>query len=436
MGRSGYLRGMNGTNGGINGIRGMSGTEGLTGVILLDDGQGHFGPLTDLRSTADLRSGMLTTGARLLHDAGLPLAAIRVPDAVAGIVAADHPGVPVNRPPAGEGGFLVLNTRMLDGCRGPLPGARTAALDADGGVRMAVVDHADGSVLLETGGLPEAVAASVTDGPALAAAAWDVFTTAGERIADDLDRLGAAWGSSPDSITTGPVVLGEHPVRIASTASFDPGVVLDARAGAIAIGPNVHVGINAAIHGPCAVLDATRVADHAMLKANTVIGPHCRVGGEIGGTVFQGFANKSHHGHLGDSWVGAWANLGAGTVNSNLLNTYGDVAMRLSPDGPRLRSGRQFLGCVIGDHAKTAIGTRIMTGTSIGTGAMIATSTPPPATVPAFAWATDAGTRVYRFEKFLDVARTVMARRDFEPDGAMEARLRGLHPEAGREAGS
>ena len=430
--RNGYLRGMNGTNG----MNGSNGIDGVDGVVLLDDGRGHFGPLTDLRSTADLRSGMLTTGARLLHDAGLPLAGLRVPETLAAVVASNHPGIPVNRAPAEGNGFLVLNTRMLDGCRGPWPEPRTANVDADGAIRMAVVDHADGSTLLETGVLPKDFAASVADGPTLAEAAWDVFTTAGDRIEADLDRLGADWGSPPDRPSAGPTILGDHPVRIAASATFDPGVVLDARAGAVAIGANVHVGINAAIHGPCAVLESTRVADQAMLKANTVIGPHCRVGGEIGGTVFQGFANKSHHGHLGDSWVGAWANLGAGTVNSNLLNTYGDVAMRLSPDGPRLRSGRQFLGCVIGDHAKTAIGTRIMTGTSIGTGAMIATSTPPAATVPAFTWATDAGTRSYRFDKFLDVARTVMARREIVLEEAAEARLRELHPEAGRGVGS
>ena len=101
-------------------------------------------------------------------------------------------------------------------------------------------------------------------------------------------------------------------------------------------------------------------------------------------------------GHLGDSLVGEWVNFGAGSVNSNLLNTYGDVAMRLEPDGSTERTGRQFMGCVVGDHVKFAIGTRIMTGTTIGTGSMIASSTPPPSCTPRFTWLTDAGARTYQ----------------------------------------
>ncbi|MCP4496374.1 MAG: hypothetical protein GY825_06310, partial [Phycisphaeraceae bacterium] len=48
----------------------------------------------------------------------------------------------------------------------------------------------------------------------------------------------------------------------------------------------------------------------------------------------------------------------------------------------------------------------------------------------------DAGTRSYRFDKWLDVARTVMARREIVLEEAAEARLRELHPEAGRGVGS
>jgi UDP-N-acetylglucosamine diphosphorylase/glucosamine-1-phosphate N-acetyltransferase len=180
--------------------------------------------------------------------------------------------------------------------------------------------------------------------------------------------------------------------------------------------------------GPCAVLDGSSVAERSLIKASTVIGPHCRAGGEIGGTIFQGYSNKSHDGHLGDSFVGEWVNIGAGTDNSNLLNTYGEVIVRLEQDGGLVRTGRQFWGSILSDHVKLAIGTRLMTGTTVGTGAMIASSKSPSTLVSRFAWVTDAtdGAKHFRIEKFLETARAMMSRRGKSPSPAVEARLRKL----------
>ncbi len=86
-----------------------------------------------------------------------------------------------------------------------------------------------------------------------------------------------------------------------------------------------------------------------------------------------------------------------------------------------------FMGTLFGDHVKTAIGTRLMTGTVLGTGSMIATSTPPPSIVSRFAWLTDDGERRYRLDKFIDMVRLVMARRDQELAEAEEAVLVALH---------
>ena len=121
-------------------------------------------------------------------------------------------------------------------------------------------------------------------------------------------------------------------------------------------------------------------------------------------------------------------NFGAGTTNSNLLNTYGDVIVT-DLSGKRHKTGRQFVGCFVGDHSKFAICSRIMTGTFIGTGAMVATSAAVPSPTTRFAWLTDAGHRSYRIDKFLNVARTVMARRDKELDKATESVLRNLADE-------
>ena len=172
--------------------------------------------------------------------------------------------------------------------------------------------------------------------------------------------------------------------------------------------------------------------DGALIKARTAIGPHCRVGGEVGGSILHGCSNKAHEGHLGDSLLGQWVNLGAGTTNSNLLNTYAEVLVRLTPDSRTARTGRIFMGSIIGDHVKTAIGTRIMTGTVLGTGCMVASSTPPAMSLPAFTWLTDSGAGGYRSDKFLDVARTVMARRGVELGPAEASELQRLCEAAAR----
>src|SRR5947207_195346 len=44
----------------------------------------------------------------------------------------------------------------------------------------------------------------------------------------------------------------------------------------------------------------------------SVIGPRCRVRGELSTSVFLGYANKAHDGFVGHTVVGRWANLSAG----------------------------------------------------------------------------------------------------------------------------
>ena len=93
-------------------------------------------------------------------------------------------------------------------------------------------------------------------------------------------------------------------------------------------------------------------------------------------------------------------------------------------------TGRVFMGCVIGDHVKTAIGTRIMTGCVLGTGSMIASSTPPSLYTERFTWRTDAGEAMYRLDKFLSVAEIVMARRQTEMSPQERALITQLHAKA------
>jgi len=374
-------------------------------LILVHDQGGTFGPLTDLRRACDLRCGAWTIAERL----ALRCAADTTTVVHARLLSL---GVLENLAP-GERRFRRDGTFLA---------ARLAAGADEQGARTA----------LET---PPTDAERGFDAD-IAAAPWDLTTRLGTTLTEDLPLLAksAAYGSCvaralrPDEGQS----FGAHPILIDPTASIGPLCVIDASKGAVVIAKGVTIRPLSVLVGPCVVCEGTTVGERALLKGSTAIGPHCRAGGEIGGTIFQGYSNKSHDGHLGDSFVGEWVNIGAGSDNSNLLNTYGEVIVRLEADGGLLRTGRQFWGSVIGDHAKLAIGTRLMTGTTIGTGAMIASSKPPAALVPRFAWVTDSadGPKSFRIDKFLETARAVMSRRQVELTADYEARLRALHAAA------
>jgi len=108
--------------------------------------------------------------------------------------------------------------------------------------------------------------------------------------------------------------------------------------------------------------------------------------------------------------VGKWVNLGAGTTTSNLKNTYGEISMKI---GTReIPTGRRNLGSLIGDHTKTAILTRLMTGSYVGFCSMLAGSNLPPRFVPSYTYWTDKGAEKYRMDKAIEVTRRVFARRD------------------------
>jgi len=158
------------------------------------------------------------------------------------------------------------------------------------------------------------------------------------------------------------VYVGQN-VKIASTA------VLNAKDGPIVLEDDVTVMDFAYLSGPLLVGRNSRVIERSSIKEDTRIGETCKIGGEVEAAIIEPYSNKQHHGFLGHSYVGSWVNLGAGTSNSDLKNTYGTI--RVQVGGERLESGMQFFGCIIGDYSKSAINTSIFTGKIIGVSSML-----------------------------------------------------------------
>lgn len=152
------------------------------------------------------------------------------------------------------------------------------------------------------------------------------------------------------------VVIGEH-------------AVIDTQGGPIVIEERTRIGPFCYLAGPVHIGAGARILEHAALKDAVALGPTTKVGGEVEASVIEAYTNKQHHGFLGHSYLGSWINLGAGTCNSDLKNTYGTINLEYGVE--RIATDMQFMGCVMGDYSKSAINTGIFTGKMIGVCSML-----------------------------------------------------------------
>jgi UDP-N-acetylglucosamine diphosphorylase/glucosamine-1-phosphate N-acetyltransferase len=261
---------------------------------------------------------------------------------------------------------------------------------------------------------PRAHAASVEIDGVQLRGVYDLIPALARLLPEDLRAM---LGDS-DPVPSGSIVMGDPALLEIRDALVEPGVVFDTTAGPVVLESGVEVKAGTRLEGPLWAGANARLLG-GLLKASA-IGPRCTVRGEIQNTVWLGFANKAHDGFLGHSVVGRWVNLGAGTITSNLKNTYGSV--RLQVGRATVETGLQFLGSLIADHAKTAIGTLLPTGCVIGTGANVFSAVRPPRYVAAFAWGGEGTERVTR-DGFVRVAERVLPRRDVAVDDATRATL-------------
>ncbi|MGN6164930.1 MAG: putative sugar nucleotidyl transferase [Flavisolibacter sp.] len=175
---------------------------------------------------------------------------------------------------------------------------------------------------------------------------------------------------------------------------------LNAEEGPIYIGKNATIMEGSMLRGPIAICEGATIKMGSKIYGATTIGPNCIVGGEVKNTVFFGNANKAHDGYLGDSVIGEWCNMGAGTSNSNIKNNASAV-MLWTPNGPKNVGVK--CGVMMGDYSRTSINTSINTGTVIGVCCNVYGNGLTPKYIPSFSWGSE-GIERYELEKaFVDI---------------------------------
>jgi len=352
------------------------------GLVIYDDGMGDFGPMTDLRPVFEVRSGAWTTRRRIEQILGRAADATVVPDRLS------HLTESARVDPAKFDQWRIVNGRCAD---------EPSIVDSP------IVSRDKLSRMLDAHEWPSQ-SGKTFDRP------WRIISQLESNLRYDLERINLpVWSAGRG---TNVAHIGEHPVRVASDAKIHPMVVFNSELGSIVVDEGAIVGSFAVLAGPCYVGKGSIVTPHSHIRSFSVLGPRCVVGGEVSYSVLQGYSNKCHSGYLGHSLVGEWVNLGADTTVSNLKNTYGPVRVSLRPDSAGEDSSLTKLGPVIGDYVRTAIGSRLLTGSCIGTGSMIAVSGFAPKCVGRFRFVTDEEDAIYDMDRFLKTARHMMGRRN------------------------
>lgn len=196
---------------------------------------------------------------------------------------------------------------------------------------------------------------------------WDLVNRNSELIKEDYSIM--AKEESEGTIDSKATIYGnEKSVYVGKHSVVEAYVTLDSRDGPIFIGDETMVHGGSRISGPAYIGDKT-IIPSGLIREGCSIGSVCRVGGELEETIIHGYTNKYHTGFIGHAYIGEWVNLGAATTNSDLKNTYGTVKVKTK--GKSVNTGTTKVGCFIGDHTKTSIGTQIYTGKTIGTASQV-----------------------------------------------------------------
>jgi UDP-N-acetylglucosamine diphosphorylase/glucosamine-1-phosphate N-acetyltransferase len=241
---------------------------------------------------------------------------------------------------------------------------------------------------------------------------WDIFSKNGDAIKQDFELLTKDKTSLPLSKTN--TIIGDVKNIFLEEGAIVEAAILNTKSGPIYISKDAEIMEGSIVRGPFSLGEHSALKLGSKIYGPTTIGPHCKVGGEVNNSVIFGFSNKAHDGFLGNSVIGEWCNLGADTNNSNLKNNYANVKLFNYAQNQMIDTGLQFCGLVMGDHSKCGINTMFNTGTVVGVGANIFGGGFPPTHIANFSWGGAESMEEYKFDKMIETANRVYARRDLK----------------------
>lgn len=128
---------------------------------------------------------------------------------------------------------------------------------------------------------------------------------------------------------------------------------------------------SAYIKGPCIIGENTEVRHCAFIRGNALVGDNCVVGNstELKNVILFNHVQVPHYNYVGDSILGAYAHMGAGSITSNVKSDKENVVIKNGTE--RIETGIKKIGAFLGDHVEIGCGSVLNPGCIIGRGSMV-----------------------------------------------------------------
>ncbi len=126
------------------------------------------------------------------------------------------------------------------------------------------------------------------------------------------------------------------------------------------------------LDAPCIIGERTEVRPGAFVRGSALVGDDCVVGNstELKNVILFNHVQVPHYNYVGDSILGHYSHMGAGSITSNVKSDKALVVVHgpLQADGTREHeeTGLKKFGAILADHVEVGCNSVLNPGTVIG----------------------------------------------------------------------
>ena len=142
---------------------------------------------------------------------------------------------------------------------------------------------------------------------------------------------------------------------------------------------------SAYLHGPLIIDENAEVRQCAFIRGNAIVGKDCVVGNstELKNVILFNHVQVPHYNYVGDSILGYFSHMGAGSITSNVKSDKTLVVVKDKSEGEEIATGLKKFGAMLGNHVEVGCNSVLNPGTVICPNSNVYPLSPVRGVVPA-----------------------------------------------------